>query len=233
MRLLLCGGGSGKQTTKAYSKFNEIIDHSKPLLYIPLALDYKKYEECLEWIKRELKDVDVPYIEMIYSANDILSKNLEDYCAIFIGGGNTFKLLSELKECNAFEHIKKFINSNGIIFGGSAGAIILGYDINSCLYSDNNNIALLDTKGFNCLFGNSVVAHYTNKNESQTQIATDYLTKYSIDSESVIALPEEVTLFINNDGIEFIGNNVSYYFYNGKRKVIDYYLNNQKYVEEK
>ena len=36
---------------------------------------------------------------------------------LFIGGGNTFKLLYELKSSGAFKKIKQFINNNGIVFG--------------------------------------------------------------------------------------------------------------------
>ena len=39
MRLILCGGGSGEQNLLANQKLDEIINHTKPLLYIPLAMD--------------------------------------------------------------------------------------------------------------------------------------------------------------------------------------------------
>ena len=38
MKLLLCGGGSGEQNALANQKLNEIIDHTKPILYILLYL---------------------------------------------------------------------------------------------------------------------------------------------------------------------------------------------------
>ena len=124
MRIFLCGGGDGSQTINAYEKLNELIDHTKPLLYIPLAMESEKYPSCLEWITTELKDLDIPNIEMIVKASEILNKDLEDYCAIFIGGGNTFKLLNDLKSSGAFKTLQEFINNNGIVFGGSAGAIL-------------------------------------------------------------------------------------------------------------
>ena len=37
----------------------------------------------------------------------ILDKNLFDYSAIFIGGGNTFKLLKGIKDSCAFDKIKE------------------------------------------------------------------------------------------------------------------------------
>ncbi len=39
MQLILCGGGSGEQNKLANQKLNEIIDHTKPMLFIPLAMD--------------------------------------------------------------------------------------------------------------------------------------------------------------------------------------------------
>ena len=38
------------------------------------------------------------------------NKNLENYSALFIGGGNTFKLLKDLKDSGSFEKIKVFLD---------------------------------------------------------------------------------------------------------------------------
>ena len=46
MRIFLCGGGCGEQTIDANKKLNSIIDHSKPILYIPLAMKSERYSSC-------------------------------------------------------------------------------------------------------------------------------------------------------------------------------------------
>src|SRR5574344_139462 len=161
MRLILCGGGSGVQTIEVNKKFKEMLDKDKPILYIPLAMDEVKhpYTVCYEWVKSELSNV-TSNIEMVRSFDELASKNLNDYDALFIGGGNTFKLLKGLKDSGAFNKIKTFINNNGLVFGGSAGAIIFGKDIVSCRSMDNNEVNLEDTRGFDALNGKSLFAHY-------------------------------------------------------------------------
>ena len=149
MKVFLNGGGDGVKTIDALKKFNEVIDHSKPILYIPLAMESDKYDDCYSWIQGELKDVSVPYIDMVRSSDELVLKDFNNYCALFIGGGNTFKLLYELKKSGAFKMISDYLNSDGIVFGGSAGAIIFGYSLWSCMLDDFNDDFLSD---FKCSF---------------------------------------------------------------------------------
>lgn len=48
MKLFLCGGGSGNQIKFALHKFSSSIDKSKPILYIPFAMNEDKYDSCKE-----------------------------------------------------------------------------------------------------------------------------------------------------------------------------------------
>ena len=89
MKLFLNGGGDGEKCLKAYKKLNEIIDHKKPILYVPIAIEEEKYGDCEKWINNELKEIKIPYIEMITSGQELANKNLDTYSALFIGGGNT------------------------------------------------------------------------------------------------------------------------------------------------
>lgn len=225
MKVFLCGGGSGEKTILANKKLDEVINHNKPILYVPLAMDATKhpYDECYEWVKKELSNVDVPSIEMVRSFRELSEKNFDDYSAIFIGGGNTYSLLKGLKESNSLEKIRDFINNDGVAFGGSAGAIIFGKDIDCCGCMDNNNVELKDTSGLDILNGISLLCHYTNKksklSEEENKIrmdgVTNYLLDYSLNRGTVIGLPEEDTIFVDNDKIEIIGTKPYYKFTNG------------------
>lgn len=219
MKIFLCGGGAGEQTVEAIRKFNNVIDHTKPLLYVPLAMKRELYPSCLEWIRGEMREVNVPSIDMVTSADEIVLKDLNNYSAIFIGGGNTFKLLYELKVSGAFDRIKDYIEQDGVIFGGSAGAIIFGESLEACALDDANDVNLRDITGFDVLNGISLLCHYTNQTEEKDRENTEYLTELS-KRLKVIALPEEVTLFVNDDNVEIIGTKPYYYFENGTREEI-------------
>lgn len=227
MRVFLNGGGSGEKTISTYKEINKIINHKKPVLYIPLAMDENEhpYDECYEWIKEEISVIDSPGIDMIRSFNELYNTDFNNYSMIFIGGGNTYKLLKGIKDSNCFDKFKDYINSDGIIFGGSAGAVIFGKDINSIKVMDENTVFLEDTKGFDLLNSISIFPHYTNykskytkeENEKLQEKYTNFLTNYS-SLEKVIAYPEENTIFVDDNGYKLLGELPYYLFENGMKK---------------
>ena len=228
MKLILCGGGSGEQNILANQKLNDIIDNTKPLLYVPLAMnevDYP-YDSCLEWVKEELSYVNIPSIEMVRSFEELVSKNYYDYCAIFIGGGNTYKLLKGIKESGAFDKIQEYISNNGIIMGSSAGAVIFGKNIDIISIMDPNNVGLIDTNGFDVLLGTSIFPHYMNtkskltkeENIERLEKFTSAITTFSTINGKVIAIPEEDAIFLNDGAVEIIGKS-SYYEFNAGQSI--------------
>ena len=221
MKLFLCGGGCGEQTAAVLRVFNTHIDHEKPLLYIPLAMPEEQHtlDECYEWIKGELSEVDIPSIEMVRSYEELAAKDLSEYGAIFIGGGNTFELLKGLKDSGAFAKMEEYIKNDGVVMGGSAGAIIFGKDIMPAIAMDPNDCDLQDTAGFNALDDCSIFAHYTNEWNPEAHVRfTKFMEKYSSENEAVYALPEEDTIFINGDQVQVIGDRPYYFFENGTRE---------------
>lgn len=217
MKLILCGGGWADKTTISNKLFETLIDITKPILYVPLARNREEdnYDSCKTWLSSEFKNIKHGEIVMVRSASEILDKNVDDFAGVFIGGGNTYKLLKELKETHAFDWLQKYIKTGGVIYGCSAGSIIFGHDIEPCLYMDKNEVKLEDISGFNSIFGLSLTAHYTNETESNTKKATDYLIEYS-NKAPVIALPEEDSLYINDDLIKVIGSKPYYIFNEGR-----------------
>lgn len=220
MKIFLCGGGSGNVIESTMNVFEKVIDKSKPLLYVPLAMESSRYDSCYEWIKGEMSLINVTNIEMVTSGSELFNKSLDNYCAIFIGGGNTYKLLKELKVSKSFNKIKKYINNDGIVFGGSAGAIIFGKDIDSCKMQDVNDVKLKDTKGFNVIKDYSLLCHL-NRNDGikfNRDKNSDYLLNFSKDKKTIY-LPDDDTIFIDNNDITIIGSSEFRIYENGGYKI--------------
>ena len=217
MKVFINGGGAGPQTVRALRRLNEVIDHDLPCLYIPLAMEEDRYDGCYEWISGELGDVNIPSIDMVRSAEELSCKRLSEYSFIFIGGGNTFRLLHEIRRAGMFEPIHDSLKSGGVAFGGSAGAIMFGEDLESCALDDDNKVGLTETEGFDVLQGVSFLCHFTNRSEEHDSRSEEYLLQIS-GHRKVIALPEEDTLFLNEDKLEEITERPYYIFENGKRE---------------
>lgn len=231
MRLFLNGGGCGKQTLLTYKEINKIINHNEPVLYIPLAMDEEDhpYDSCYDWIKGEISSIDIPGIEMVRSFEELKEKNLDKYSLIYIGGGNTYKLLNGIKATKTYDKLKKYILNKGIVYGSSAGTVIFGKSIDIIKIMDKNEINLNDTKGFNCLNNTSVFVHYTNykskyteeENKSLMKEYTNFISDYTKKNEKVIAIPEEDTIFFDGKNIRVIGELPYYIFENGKKEKIE------------
>ena len=220
MKIFLCGGGSGEVAKKSTIKFGSVIDKTKPLLYVPLAMESYRYDSCLEWIRKEMSLINVTNIDMVTSAKDLAGKNLNNYCAIYIGGGNTYKLLKDIKDSGSFKKIQQYINNDGIIFGGSAGAIIFGKDIDSCKTQDPNDVQLAETQGFDVLSGYSLLCHL-NRNDGikfNRDKNSEYLIEFSKDNK-IIYLPDDDTIFVNDNKVTIIGDSDYRVYENGHYKV--------------
>lgn len=214
MKLFLNGGGDGANAQEAYRRFGAEIDKTKPLLYIPLAMEPETYPGCLAWVTGELESLGV-VIEMARSGEELAGLDLQGFGGIFIGGGNTYTLLKRLKDAGALAKLRAYLESGGVVFGGSAGAIIFGADIDTCRYADENTVGLADTRGLDALEGLSLLCHYGNEGEAVIQKHRAHLLELSQAGRRILALPEEDTVILHDGQAEVIGSRPYAVFANG------------------
>ena len=218
-KLILNGGGVGEAVKSARKLLNELIDNNKKILYIPLAWPDSTYNGCLEFMTNELSDVGKTGIDMIKTTDELMNKNFKDYACLYIGGGNTYKLLNNLKISGVFDKIKKYlIEDDGVVYGGSAGAIIFGKDLDSCNTDDENEVGLVDNAGFDMINGYSLLCHYTNREAEKTKLSRKYLLELS-KTKPIYAIPEEDSIYISDGEIEFLGTKPYYEFIDGQIKI--------------
>jgi len=196
-KLFLSGGGNEKQT---YGIDEFLLKDVKNILYIPVAWKNNDFESCRNWFINAMEQHKKVEINML--TNLTKSPDLKNYDAVYIGGGNTFKLLKEIRESGFDEKLLRYYDNGGKIYGGSAGAIIWGRDINIaliCADADVNDVNLKNTRGFDKLNGHDIQCHYENSQLKENQ---DFIRKTKA---PIIAIPEESALLVEDGKYGVIG----------------------------
>lgn len=200
-QLILSGGGDALDSKKLDIALIQLLNN-KPLLYIPIAWKTENYKPCIKWFTQTFSALGFSDFETWTNVSDKSYEQLEKFGGIYIGGGNTFLLLSKLRESGFGKTLCKFIESGRPVYGGSAGAIILGKDINTASIgkdADTNDIDLKNLSGFNLLETYSIQCHYEPDQEDEMQ-------KFVNENNcKVIALPDKTGLYVNGDEIKVLG----------------------------
>lgn len=216
MKLMAAGGGGAKDSRHLDTLLAEHCTSTKKMLYLPIALDGKQpsYQKCFEWISSVFQPLGFN-ISMWTDLSGRTISDLNEFTSVYIGGGNTFRLLKKLRDYDFGKTLLAFSEAGGIIYGGSAGAIILGRDILTCDHMDQNEVGLKDFTGLNLFNGYSIWCHYTSKDDS--------LIEAFIESNDhpVIALPERSGVFLHDKNISAIGFEPSFRFEGGKKIILE------------
>jgi len=200
-KLFLSGGGHANKTKKLDKLFEANVPKSKRVLYIPIAMPPKIYTfgQCFDWINVVFPKL---HIDMWTNLSGRKWEELSKYGAVYIGGGNTFSLLDNIR-FNKFESLLlRFYKRGGIIYGGSAGAIIFGKDIQTAGFggdADRNYVGLDEFNGLNLVHGYSVQCHYSTYDDKELLY---YVKKKKI---NVIALPDDTGLVVDGRKMKVIG----------------------------
>lgn len=196
--LFLGGGGDADISAPFDTLFFEKLPQKAKILYLPQAWHHGSYAGCLEWF-RSLVHSCLPQAQITMLDEKNLSIDFMDFDAVYIGGGNTYKLLDFLVQNDLGKKLKTFIEAGKLIYGGSAGAIIFGSTIATVVEEKEN---YSDNKALDWCDGYAVRCHYTpDQKESLIQIAHTLRTP-------VYALPEDSGLIFNQTGtlLETIGD---------------------------
>lgn len=215
-RIYLSGGGNEKQSFPLDKFFFDTFPKNGCFLYVPVALRGNNlYPTAHLWMKKvlELHNRNDVQFEV---ADDLANYQLEDlkkFDAVYIGGGNTWNLLQELMDSGFSQKLISYIKNVGVVYGGSAGAIVLGKNIDT--HDDENKINLKDTSGFNLLGDYSVTCHYKDEQGNRFK---DWAISHN---SPILCLPEETGLILEHDSALCVGTKPCViYLTNGVKKEI-------------
>lgn len=110
---------------------------------------------------------------------------------IYIGGGDTGKLLRELHSSGFEDYVRKAVRHGVPLYGGSSGAIILGENIRTA--PEAKDLDVSESSGLKITHGYSIVCHY---NERKKPAMRQLTQKFS---HGIIAIPEKAGGYLSGN----------------------------------
>jgi len=194
MRVLLAGGGNAEQSKKIDEFYMSSLS-TRHIAYFPQAAVPKMFD--LEYAEKWLKDRPAFTNVQVNSFLDLTKTSfdeLQSYETLFISGGNTFDLLDKFNQSGFLPILRRLASMDKIIYGASAGAIVLGSDILSAGIgpeADSNDTDMTNFEGANLLHGYNVLTHY--KEDYEELVKTFAKDQHA----AIIAIPEEGGVFFD------------------------------------
>jgi len=202
-KIFLGGGGSDKDSYESHKLFYESLGTNKKVLYVPVAMNPNKYSwtDCMNWLNSALKEFGSVEINLLTMLKGLSADFILQYDGIYVGGGNTFKLLQLINESGFGSLLKVFLESGGVYYGGSAGAIIMGKTIDTASHLDENEVELKDYAGLNLANGFSLWPHFKKDEQSAIKVWRKMNTP-------VIGVGEDSAVMFKEGKCMAIGTNV-------------------------
>ncbi len=208
---IFLSGGGAENLTQIIDKF--FLEHILPykqkikILYIPIAKsgDMNVYKKSLRWLKNKFIKIK-PENNLEYflctKLEDIT--DLLDYDAVYIGGGNTYRLLYLFNKANFGEKLMQYIKLGGIVYGASAGAVLFGVKISTFIEDkylpENIKHSYVEDRGLSVLDDYSFLTHFEDGDEVKV---SEFFHKNN--DSNVVCIPPGVALIIKNNSFEVVG----------------------------
>lgn len=179
--------GFNEQQIKYLSKD---LKNCKSILFVPGDYDKEKYIIYKDKIVNWFKNIEISFNESHLAS---FGNELKSYDVIFLMGGNPVNQIEIINNIN----LKSIINNASVVIGVSAGAI---NSSNEAIYYNNYNEKIENYKGLD-LTNINVYPHFDiNNNEFLKEV------KMVSKIKSLIALPNDSFIRINNKSIELVGD---------------------------
>ncbi len=216
MRLILGGGGDENEEAAVLDHFARCVGDNARVLFLPIAASDSETHpgRYRDWIASALGSRGVTVAAMWPTLAGHAPSELEVFDAIFIGGGNTFDLLHQLRSRGFANALVSFASADRVVYGGSAGAIILGRDIASCIHYDQNRIGLTDTSGLDLCAGNCVWCHFEAE---QSEVVDGYVKSTG---HTMLVLPKTAGVVVTADGLASLGAGPVYFWSRAERSEV-------------
>lgn len=171
------------------------------IVYWPFALPPSMVPTADVWLRRQLTDLDVQYeLDTWASLADRSPTDLKTADLLWVGGGNTFRLLDHVRRHGFVDAVQEFQRSGGDYYGGSAGAVLACESIAIAEGHDSNEPGLTDLDGLGLISGATILPHFTAEQLESTE---RWARRHST---TVLGLPETIGLHYAPGGATIVGS---------------------------
>ncbi len=197
-RIFLAGGGGAADSRPLDVAFARAVRGGR-LSYWPVAFDPQTHDyiDCLMWLRDIYEPLGVRGISLWGGETPIAPA---DYDAVYIGGGNTFRLLQLLRRWSLLDQLRNFVAGGGLVYGGSAGAAVLGADISTITHLDRNEVGLHQTRGADLAAGYGVFVHHQESDLARECVWT------ATHGRPVLALSERANAVVSGSAVTAVGH---------------------------
>lgn len=173
-------------------------------MFIPYAAVTFSYDDYEKMVREALGQIGIK-VRSIHTFDDPV-KAINEAQAILVGGGNTFKLLSELYKNEIIEPIRTKVTNGTPYIGWSAGSNVACQSIKT-----TNDMPIMEPPSFDGLglLDLQINAHYTEQTiqghggESRLQRLLEYS---AVNETPVLCLPEGCALKIEGESWKLISS---------------------------
>lgn len=230
-KIIAIGGGEiGRpgfpiETTSIDKEIISLSNKKKPkLLLIPTASsDSESYFEVVKkhFGKRLECAVDVLYLLKDKQAKDVIEKKILNSDIIYVGGGNTLKMMKVWKKLGVDKILLKAYKKGIVLSGVSAGAICwFSFGNSDSLLFSNKNAPMIKVRGLGFISA-FFCPHYDVEKKRKPEL------KKMMKKTSGVAIAVE-----NCCAIEIVDNNFRIIYSKKTAKAYKVYWKNKKYFKE-
>jgi len=213
MLVLIGGKNKDNNLNVIEKKIFSFVKNKKPkVLFCPYAT-INKIESSIIKFHNLVKDMDCEIIDLTLDNINEFDKLLNESDILYIAGGVSDDLVDFFKEKHLDIILKKYLESDKILIGSSAGAMLFTNISMGDKYMFNDNFHNYNYKMVKCLnlINISICPHYQNED---LVVYNDEIRKYNLPS---FGIEEDTALVIDKNNIfvlKDIKNRSVYYFDN-------------------
>jgi len=197
---------------------NFLTDKPLTIAFIPFASVDNNYEAYADMV--QLAMVNLPY-KIVTVVPEDAKAIIQKADVIMVGGGNTFKLLHDIYDCQILDVIRDKVNKGTPYIGWSAGSNITSPGIGT-----TNDMLVIAPKSFNALgfLPFQINPHYANlsvqghNGETRDQRLEEFMKMNP--GLPIVALPEGTALRLEGNLLTFIGEVNGVLFYWDEKEMI-------------